>query len=212
MSTRKINLVIGEYYHLYSRGTEKRNIFCDKSDYEHFLFLMYIFNTENNITLRDVDRNFVRGESIVDIGAYCLMPNHFHILIKGKTENGISKYMLKLLTGYTMYFNKKYERTGRLYEGIFKSTHVNNDNYLKYLYSYIHLNPAKLMDKNWKENSNKNSEEILNYVFKYPYSSVKEYSNLENKILNPKAFPNYFEKIEDNKKELTEWINFSEIT
>ena len=150
MAIRKQPFAINEYYHLYNRGTEKRIIFLDKQDYQHFLFLMYICNTEKSIILREVGELFDREKTIVNIGIYCLMPNHFHILVREKIENGISTYMRKLLTGYSMYFNKKYKRTGKLYEGVFKSTHVSNDNYLKYLYSYIHLNPAKLINKNYK--------------------------------------------------------------
>ncbi|HEV7423627.1 MAG TPA: transposase, partial [Candidatus Paceibacterota bacterium] len=138
MALRKQSFAIDEYYHLYNRGTEKRIIFLNKQDYRHFLFLMYICNTVKSIELRNIGENFDREETIVYIGAYCLMPNHFHILVREKIENGISTYMRKLLTAYSMYFNKKYERTGKLYEGVFKSIHASKDAYLKYLYSYTH--------------------------------------------------------------------------
>ncbi|OGI45922.1 hypothetical protein A2121_00775 [Candidatus Nomurabacteria bacterium GWB1_40_6] len=208
MTLRKDSFASGEFYHLYNRGTEKRVIFLDKADYDYFLFLMYICNTTKSIKLRDVGENFDREETIVDIGAYCLMPNHFHILVHEKKEGGISKYMLKLMTGYSMYFNKKYKRIGKLYEGVFKSTYANADVYLKYLYSYIHLNPAKLIDKNWKENKNKNITNLLNYVFAYKCSSLKEYTISKFIIVNPVPFPNYFRKPMDHKKELFEWLSF----
>src|SRR3989338_4282109 len=194
MAIRKQIFAPGEYYHLYNRGTEKRIIFLDRKDHEHFLHLMYICNTVRSIELRKIGENFDRGETIVDIGAYCLMSNHFHILVHEKIEGGISKYMLKLMTSYSMYFNKKYERTGKLYEGVFKSTHANSDRYLKYLYSYIHLNPGKLIDKNCKENKNRNIEKLLKYVFDYKYSSLKEYKTGKFKILEPSQFPTYFKK------------------
>lgn len=207
MATRRDALIIGEYYHLYDRGVEKRKIFQCADDYRHFIFLMYICNTEKSIVLRDIDKDFDRGETIVDIGAYCLMPNHFHILLKEKTEGGISNYMLKLLTAYSMYFNKKYKRTGRLFESVFKSSHVDNDRYLKYLYSYIHLNPAKLIDKNWRENSDKNRKVLLEFIFSYKYSSLNHYLNPgNNKILEPEQFPAYFLRPEDHRKELFEWL------
>lgn len=211
MALRKQVFAPGEYYHLYNRGTEKRIIFLDEQDYRHFLFLMYICNTEKSITLRSVGEFFERGEEIVDIGAYCLMPNHFHILVREKIEAGISKYMRKLLTGYSMYFNKKYKRTGKLYENVFKSIHAAKDNYLKYIYSYIHLNPAKLIDKNWKENKNKSPIKLLQYVFEYPYSSLKEYTNQKFKIINPSQFPAYFKKPNDHKKELFGWLDFESV-
>lgn len=206
MALRKQSFVPGEYYHLYNRGTEKRIIFLDEKDYQRFIFLMYICNTQKSIELRNVNELFNRGETVVDIGAYCLMPNHFHILVHEKEESGISKYMRKLLTAYSMYFNKKYQRTGKLYEGVFKSTHASSDRYLKYLYSYIHLNPAKLKNKNWKEN--KNIVNLLKYVFAYQYSSLKEYMESKFKIINPSEFPVYFKNLTAHKKELLEWLNF----
>ncbi|MDP3875135.1 MAG: transposase [bacterium] len=209
MTLRKQSFVLDEYYHLYNRGTEKRIIFLDKGGYEHFLFLMYICNTTKSIELRNIDKNFDRGETIIDIGAYCLMPNHFHILVREKIEGGISKYMLKLMTSYSMYFNKKYERTGKLYEGVFKSIHVESDRYLKYLYSYIHLNPAKLIDKNWRESKTKNTNKLIKYVFSYPYSSLREYVYSKSQITNPPKFPAYFKKPNDHKRELLEWLNFN---
>src|SRR3990167_10292259 len=207
MALRKQSFATGEYYNLYNRGTEKRIIFLDKKDYRHFLFLMYICNSKKSIELRNIDENFDRGETIIDIGAYCLMSNHFHILVREKVESGISTYMRKLLTGYSMYFNKKYKRTGKLYEGVFKSTHLEKDTYLKYLYSYMHLNPAKLIDSKWKEKRNKTVTELLEYVFKYPYSSLKEYESEKFKILNPAVFPVYFKNPIDHKKELFEWLD-----
>ena len=91
-----------------------------------------------------------RKETLVDIGAYCLMPNHFHLLIRETAEGNISRFMLKLQTGYPMYFNKKYQRTGALFEGKFKAKHITNDNHLKYLFAYLHLNPVKITDpQNW---------------------------------------------------------------
>ena len=171
---------------------------------------MYVCNTKKSIELRNIGKDFDRGETIIDIGAYCLMPNHFHILVREKTDGGISKYMLKLMTSYSMYFNKKYKRTGKLYEGVFKSTHASSDRYLKYLYSYIHLNPAKLIDKNWKENKGRNITKLLEYVFSFQYSSIKEYVAEKFIILNPSVFPEYFKKPVDHKRELFEWLSFSE--
>ena len=86
-----------------------------------------------------------RGETLVDIGIYCLVPNHFHLLIKEKTENGISEFVKKVATGYSMYFNKKYERTGSLFEGPFKAKRIDTDEYLKYIFSYIHLNRKQII-------------------------------------------------------------------
>ncbi|MEI8270147.1 MAG: hypothetical protein WCG45_02150, partial [bacterium] len=102
MALRKVSFIPGEYYHLYNRGTEKRTIFINKDDYQFFLYLMYVCNTSKSIELRKIGKNFDRGETIVDIGTYCLMPNHFHIFVHEKKVGGISKYMLKLMTSYSM--------------------------------------------------------------------------------------------------------------
>lgn len=207
MATRKQSFAPGEFYHLYNRGTDKRIIFSNQKDYEHFLYLTYVCNSTKNIELRNINKDFDRGTTLVDIGAYCLMPNHFHILAREKADGGISKYMLKLLTGYTMYFNKKYKRTGKLYEGVFKSTHIDNDRYLRYIYSYMHLNPAKLLDRKWRENKNRKTNNLLEYVFSYPYSSIKEYGESKFKTLNTKSFPLYFKKISEHKRELFGWLS-----
>jgi len=212
MGYRKQSFAISEYYHLYNRGVEKRKIFLDKRDYLHFLYLMYVCNTIKNIKTRDLGNDFDREETIVSIGAYCLMPNHFHILVKEKTNNGISLFMRKLLTAYAMYFNLKYKRTGRLYENTFKSSHVGDDRYLKYLFAYIHLNPAKLIDKNWKEKQTKKVHQLLKFVSMYEFSSLQEYVkfpiNIKRTILNKKAFPNYFEKLDNHKSELFDWLSY----
>lgn len=209
MADRKHPFVTGEYYHLYNRGVEKRKIFLEQKDYNHFIFLLYICNTSKSIKIRDLGKKFERGESIVDIGAYCLMPNHFHILIKEKQENGISTYMRKVMTAYSMYFNKKYVRTGTLFESVFRSSYCADDVYLKYLYSYIHLNPAKLIDKNWRNSKNRHELELLEYVSNYKYSSLREYlSNFY--IVNPKPFPKYFTSALDHKRELFEWLSYAD--
>jgi len=211
MATRKVSFVVGEYYHLYTRGVEKRQIFLDGQDYNYFLYLMHLCNTTKSIRIKGLEENFERGETIIDVGAYCLMPNHFHILAKEKIEGGISKYILKLLTAYSIYFNLKYKRTGRLYESTFKSSHASTDQYLKYLYAYVHLNPAKLIDKNWKDNRVKSVAELWKFVSEYYYSSLQEYSNtdrgLKRNIVNSGVFPEYFKNPKSHKDDLFEWLN-----
>ncbi|OGI46781.1 hypothetical protein A2121_00230 [Candidatus Nomurabacteria bacterium GWB1_40_6] len=219
MSIRKISFAVGEYYHLYNRGNSKQKIFHDAQDYWHFITLLYTCNAENNF------RNFIlkrseedpylweRGGQLVYIGAYCLMPNHFHILIKEKEKNGISKFMQKLCTAYVMYYNKKYKRTGGLFEGKFKSEHLDIDVYLKYIFSYIHLNPVKLIQKDWKEVGIKNKNEVLKYLDDYKYSSYFDYfgtKRKQNSILNSNAYPGYFPSVEKFKKEILEWISYKD--
>jgi len=142
---RRVRFSVGEYYHIYNRGVEKRKIFIAKSDYERFLFLLYILNQEVSTQVRDLKKkkktqkelfSLVReGKQLVSIGAYCLMPNHFHLLVREEVEGGVSKFMLKLQTAYSMYFNIKNDRSGSLFQGPFKAEHIGeDDNYFLYTY------------------------------------------------------------------------------
>ena len=119
MSTRKHPFLDGEIYHLYNRGNNKNEIFHDKQDYEYFVRLLNSMNSEKRIISRVYKDS--SAEILVSIGAYCFMPNHFHALVKQEKENGISRFMQKITTAYVMYYNKKYKRSGALFEGKFKS-------------------------------------------------------------------------------------------
>ena len=117
--------------------------------------------------------------------------------------------MQKLITAYVMYYNKKYKRSGGLFEGKFKAEHTDTDRYLKYLFSYIHLNPIKLIESKWKENGIKNKTKALTYLAEYPYSSYLDYLDLNRPgkvILNRELFPNYFPTKQNFKKEIFDWI------
>ena len=216
MSIRKVNFAIDEYYHLYNRGNSKQKIFLDEEDYNHFVKLLYLCNSIKSIAYRDISKNvydFDRENTLIFIGVYCLMPNHFHILIREKTENGISKFMQKISTAYSMYFNKKYKRTGGLFEGKFKSQHVDIDRYMKYLFSYIHLNPIKLIESKWKEIGIKNIKGAIKYLKTYQYSSYLDYlkeDRLRLKILDKKQFPEYFLSKNSFEREIFEWLSFEE--
>lgn len=218
MSLRKTSFVSGEYYHIYSRGNSKQKIFLDEADYDRFLTLLFLCNSKLNINFRnviDAIKNplaFEREETLVDIGAFCLMPNHFHLLIRERGEGNISLFMKKLLTAYVMYFNKKYERTGSLFEGKFKSEHVGEDNYLKYLFSYIHLNPVKLIDSKWKIEGIRDKSKAQKYALHYEYSSYASLGNESqkwNKIIHIKNFPRYFLNAAQYQREIFEWLDSS---
>jgi putative transposase len=218
MSIRRTTFTQNEYYHIYNRGNSKQNIFHDKEDYMRFIGLLYVCNQKENFKSDNLNKNqgLLDVETInplVAIGAYCLMPNHFHILITQQKDGGISKFMQKLTTAYVMYYNKKYKRTGGLFEGKFKSEHSSNDRYLKYLLSYIHLNPIKLINNKWKEIGMKDKKGALDYLYNYNYSSFIDYTNksrTQNKILNKKAFPTYFLNTKSFIKEIFDWLNYKD--
>lgn len=218
VATHRETISLDEFYHLYSRGVEKRHIFLDENDRNRFIRLLFLCNgskpvvykTIQGLPLDEVDV----GGPLVAIGAYCLMPNHFHILVKEITQGGTVRFMSKLLTSYSMYFNLKNERTGRLFESNFKSTHASDDNYLKYLFSYIHLNPAKLVMSNWRENLHVDKEMIYSFISKYEFSSIKDYLGEKreiNRVINPNVFPGYFQTPKDWKDELMEWISLRDL-
>src|SRR3989338_4613670 len=217
MGDRKFDFSIGEFYNVYSRGTEKRPIFLDANDWIRFQKLLFLCNSTKGIVFRDVSvRNtykYGRGDTVVDIGAYCLMSNHFHLLLREKIEGGISLFMLKILTAYSAYFNKKYRRSGGLFEGKFMATHADTDEYLKYLISYIHLNPVKIIEPEWKEKGIKNFKAAKRHLAAYTHSSYLDYlgeSRVERNILGREAFPEYFRDLEEFEQFIEEWLAFKD--
>ena len=223
---RKFDFSTGEFYHIYNRGNGKNDIFNGKRDYGRFIFLLFIANSKKPVrvdglvrkcraqgrSLRNVMKENERDDTLVDIGAYCLMPNHFHLLIREKIDGGASLFMQKLATGYSMYFNKKYERTGSLWEGRFKAEHANNDEYLKYLFAYIHLNPMKLVEPKWREIGVTDAVRVRKYLKEYQYSSYVDYlgeDREEKLILNKEAFPEYFDEFKEFETFIDEWIDYN---
>lgn len=210
----------GEYYHCYGRGNEKRKIYLNKKDYERFLQLLFVSNNKRTIHLSDfVKKSFEdiflmeREDTLVDIGAYCLMPNHFHLLLKEKEKGGISLFMQKVMTAYTMYFNKKNDRKGSLFESTFKAQHITDDRHLKYIFSYIHLNPVKIIDPKWKENGVKDSKKVQDFLTDFQYSSYLDFlkkHRAQKLILNKSSFPDYFDNTSELIKEIFEWLHFND--
>lgn len=210
--SRNYTFAPDEYYHIYARGFEKSAVYRSKADHNRFLHSLFLFNSEKPQVLRDVKATISRGltsgkvedavyltdrgDSIVDIGAYCLMPNHFHLLVREKREKGISKFMQKLMTSYTMYFNNKYERTGAIFGSSYKARHVTDDVHLKYLFAYIHLNPREIIG----------TRDLLDY----PYSSYLDYVETGRPqivTLNKMVFPDYFQGA--MREEVEEWLLFN---
>ncbi len=140
------------YYHIYNRGVEKRIIFNDDQDYKVFLsYLKTYLNPPSSPSKRTVQMENISFTTLkrplnnyyqeIDLIAYCLMPNHFHLLIKQKSSKSIELFMRSLLTRYATYFNKRYKRVGSLFQGTYKAVLVPNEDYLLHLSRYIHLNP-----------------------------------------------------------------------
>lgn len=148
MPNRIIEFASEEMYHIFTRGVEKRNIFLDDRDRERFMSLLLhclpIEPLPSFSFMKKLGRKSEKpkdGRGIVDILCYCLMENHFHLLLKQNVDGGISTYMHRLLTSYSRYFNIKYKRSGSLFVHPFKAVHVEDDNQLLHESRYIHLNP-----------------------------------------------------------------------
>lgn len=215
--TRTFTFAPSEFYHIYNRGTEKRDIFMSRSDQDRFLTLLYLANQSDPADLKLQGRTLLEkvertGIPLVEIVAYCLMPNHFHLLIREIKDGGISKFMQKVTTGYTMYFNKWHERSGSLFQGKFKATHVADDRYLRYLISYIHLNPVKLIEPKWKETGIIDKTRAEKYLETYTPSSYLDYlgkKRAEGIILASEVLPEYFSSGMDFKIFVTEWLTYN---
>lgn len=187
---------IGEWYHCFNRGVDKRNIFDNEYDANRFLMLLYLANSTNHVNLFNIRRPRLanvlsddKGAPIVAVGAYCLMPNHYHLLLKELTEGGITSFMRKIGTAYTMYFNAKHERVGYLFTGPFRSRHVANDRYFQKVISYIHCNPIELYESGWKEGQVKNMQSLEKKLKEYLYSSLTTFSHkTPNPIVSREVF------------------------
>ena len=136
------------YYHVYNRGANKEPIFYDDQDREKFLALLARHIDPDNPEVRGDGRPYEVFE--VELIAYCLMENHFHLLIYQEVDpEAISLLMKSVATAYTMYFNKKYQRTGHLFQGVFKASRITDDSYLLHITRYIHMNPRSYIRYKW---------------------------------------------------------------
>ncbi|KKR18265.1 MAG: putative transposase [candidate division CPR2 bacterium GW2011_GWC1_41_48] len=193
-------------YHIFNRGVEKRDIFLDDKDYKVFLYIlkMYLLKKED---AEKGSNPFLEGSTLqkgrfygeVELLCFCLMPNHFHLLVRQTGDEGLSEFMRGLLTNYVMYFNKRHDRVGSLFQGTYKAAPVLADEYLLHVSRYIHLNPK---DLDLKASS-------------YDYSSLHDYlGKRKTNWLNTdfilemlshnenKAYRNYFDFMASDKVDI----------
>jgi len=194
MATKRPQLVNNEIYHIIFRGVSDTQIFKDKSDYYRAIFSIYEFNTTKPIEIRKCREARRKAKAsgglssadtrdlLVEILAFCFMPNHIHLLVKQLKDNGITQFMRKVGTGYATYFNKKYNRKGHLFQNRFQAVRIQDDNQLKIVFAYIHANPVSLTEPNWKENGIEDLDKIIKFLEDYKWSSYLDY-------IGRKAFP-----------------------
>lgn len=206
----------GDIFHILNRGVEKRNIFLDEEDYFRFVYSLYDFN-DKNITLmsyynrrsamRKPNMNKSRNDKdeLVNVLCWCLMPNHYHILVQEKFDAGTSMFSKKVSSGYTQYFNLKNKRSGVLFQGRSKIIPIKQDKHFMYLPYYIFSNPIKLIEKDWKENGIQNLRRAKKFLENYRWSS---YLNIIGKnnfsfVINKESF---FELFSSNEKQFRKYF------
>lgn len=172
------------YYHIYNRGAGKSEIFLEEQDYKVFLHFLEKYldpNSEHSLA------------SEIKLLAYCLMPNHFHFLVHQTTRDGIIKFMRALGTSYSMYFNNRYERSGTLFQGVYKAAIIETDAYFLHLSRYIHLNPSELTG-GWR---------------RYPYSSYKAYlGDIKFSWLDPEPVIKFFKIVKSDNVRLSKYFSY----
>jgi putative transposase len=214
---RKENFTIGSFVHVYNRGNRKQPIVRDQKDKWHFLENLFYFN--NKIAINNPSRSVERRskltfdrlfdwpaewperDPLVKIIAFCLMENHFHLLLKEIQEEGISLFMKKIGTGMASYFNKKYNEVGTLFQGSYKAKRVDEDLYLNYLSVYIQVkNPFENYPGGFQE-AIKNFDKAYGIATKDPYCSLADYAGLRNSpIINEDILEDFFPNPESYKE------------
>jgi REP element-mobilizing transposase RayT len=161
----------GGFYHVYNRGVDKRDIFVDDDDKRRFIESMYRATVDS-----------INGGTLVNvsISCYCLMDNHFHILLQQKNDQGVGKLMHRLGVSYTKYFNKKYGRSGRLFESVYRAKTVMTDAHLLHLSRYIFTNPVDIVRPRWKESGLKDIDSVMNYLMSYEWSNLDTFYDDDN--------------------------------
>ena len=189
---KKPQFVNGEIYHVYNRGVEKRTIFLENRDYFRFIHDLFEFNNQdlapnnsyffNNRNSHGKNEILIRNprKILVEILSFCLMPNHFHLMLRQISDNGVIKFMHRLGTGYTNFFNKKQERVGPLFQGRFKAVLVNDEVYLRHLLNYIHANPLDIKFTEWRGKQLQSTKSALNFLENYRWSSFQDYIGKRN--------------------------------
>jgi len=181
-------------YHVLNRGVDKRRIFLSEKDHLRFIHDLFEFNDAAQLT--HTAYSFAKASGtrkaiyiqkerkprklLVEILAFCLMPNHYHLLLRQKTEDGIIKFMRRLNMGYAKYFNEKYERNGSLFQGRYKAVPVTTEAHFIHLPYYIHTNPLDLVAPDWRKQKLSNINSAWKHLENYRWSSHLDYLDIRN--------------------------------
>ena len=210
---------------------EKRNIFMDDEDRLRFIHDLFEFNDVENVSTnnyyhfnRQKQYNEIASHYIgrkerkprkflVKIHTFKLMPNHYHLLLSGNVENGISLFMRKLNVGYAMYFNQKYEREGALFQGRYKRIPIINEAHFLHIIFYIHLNCLDLKYPKWRQRELKNYKEVIKYLDSYRWSSHLDYCGVKNfpSVTQRELFTEFFGGPKKYKEAIGDWLKNIEL-
>lgn len=196
MSIQRPQLGNDEIYHIVNRGVGDSLIFNNINDYYRGIFSIYEFNNASSVEIRrrreerrkekasgglsSAELLVEKRDLLVEILAFCFMPNHIHLLLRQIKDNGITNFMRKVGTGYAYYFNKKHKRKGHLFQNRFKAVHIKTNKQLQNVFVYIHANPISLIEPGWKENGIKNPDEVVKFLNNYKWSSYLDYIGQKN--------------------------------
>ncbi|KKR39311.1 MAG: hypothetical protein UU18_C0011G0023 [Parcubacteria group bacterium GW2011_GWB2_40_8] len=185
-------MVSMEIYHIVNRGVDKRKIFTNDKDRFRFVHNLFEFNDQDNVVNNvyffekpntiDVRRQYKKKKRklLVVIHAFCLMDNHYHLLVSSKVNGGIPKFMKKINMGYSKYFNIKYDRSGALFEGRHKKILIKDEAHFIHLPYYIHLNPLDFVAPEWRERKIKDFKKVVDFINSYRWSSHLDYIGKNN--------------------------------
>ncbi len=204
-----------DYYLVGNIGAENRVLFSSQEDFDRFEAYLYLLNsTESpraaNFFLHGRVRNIYetgRGQQLVAIGAYAFTAKEFFILITPLIAGGMGKFMQKLQTGYTMYFNRKYGHSGRVFHAAYRADVAISDDELKFFFAKTHLHPMVLFDPEWEATGKDTIATLARRVLAYKYSSIKEYDAKKFVITSPEFFPEYIPHLHTRKRYANVWVS-----
>jgi len=207
MSYRKTILATGEIYHIFNRAINNQPILVNKRDCQRFTDVLFFYQRNPqirfshfvNLSLKARDSAFKqlnKNKKLIEILAFVFMPNHFHLLLQQKEDNGISLFLSRATNSFTRYYNTKYKRKGDLFESVFKAVRVETEEQLIHLSRYIHINPVVSFFINEKE------------LVSYPFSSFSDYLKGESSLLDLKPVLSHFKNPQEYRKFVFDQIDY----
>jgi putative transposase len=216
----------GGIYHIINRGVEKRDIFLDRQDYSRFIIGLECFNCLESINLwifLRLNKNHEnlqsllkeklqtfrsqKREPLVEVLAFVLMSNHYHLIVKEIKSGGISQF-LKKMGGYSAYFNHRYDRVGPLFQSRFKSIEIQDERQMAVVFNYLHTNPVEMIEPGWKKFHVQDPKRAIEYIRSYPWSSYSDYiGKIQHPFVTSRDY--YLQFLQGNQgcqKSVEDWI------